>query len=157
RPIRFPRSPLLVHPTPPTGYAAEPDEPVFGETIRLVKGLDQPEVTAGDWLRFRLVWQADQAVGTDLTVFTQLLGPDGQVWGQRDNQPQGGRYSLSWWQPGQPVADDYAFQVSPDAPPGTYRLIAGWYDPTTLTRLPTAAGQDFVEIGTVQIKGAEKY
>lgn len=155
---QIPPLPLLVHPTPPTGYAAEPDGPVFGETIRLVgKGLNQPEVAAGDWLRFRLLWQVDQAVETDLTVFTQLLGLDGQVWGQRDNQPQGGRYSLSWWQPGQPVADDYAFQVSPDAPPGTYRLIAGWYDPATLTRLPTTAGQDFLEIGTVQIKGAEKY
>ncbi|MBE7470273.1 MAG: hypothetical protein DPW09_13145 [Anaerolineae bacterium] len=152
---QIPPLPLVIQPVPPTGYTAEPDGATFGETIRLVgKQLSQSQVAAGDWLRFSLIWQADHTVETDLTVFTQLLGPDGQVWGQRDNQPKGGWYSLSWWSPGQPVADDYAFQVSPDAPPGTYRLIAGWYNPATLTRLSTATGQDFVEIGTVEIKEA---
>jgi hypothetical protein len=150
---QIPPLPLVIHSAPAMGYTAEPDGAVFGEALRLVgKQLNQSQVAAGDWLRFRLIWQTEQAVETDLTVFTQLLGRDGQVWGQRDNQPKGGWYSLSWWPPGQPVADDYAFQVSPDAPPGTYRLIAGWYNPATLIRLSTETGQDFVEIGTVEIK-----
>ena len=107
-------------------------------------------------LRFALVWQPEQAVDTDLTVFTQLLGPDGQVWGQQDNQPKGGWYGTSLWNPNRPVTDDYAFQIPLDAPSGSYRLIAGLYDPVTLERIPvqTGSGQpgDFVEVGPVQIR-----
>jgi hypothetical protein len=154
---QIPPLPLVIHPEPAAWPVAEPAQALFGGTIWLVgQQLSQAQVAAGDWLRFTLIWQTEQPAETDLTVFTQLLGPDGQVWGQRDNQPKGGWYSLSMWQPGQPIADDYAFQVSPDTPPGTYRLIAGWYNPATLTRLPAETGQDFVEIGTVEIKEAEK-
>jgi hypothetical protein len=113
-------------------------------------------VAAGDWLRFSLFWQADQPLETDLTVFTQLLGPDGQVWGQWDNQPKGGWYSTSLWLPGRPLADDYAFQIDPAAPAGNYRLIAGLYDPATGQRLAVTAGpgqgNDFIEVATLNVK-----
>ena len=87
-----------------------------------------------------------------MTVFTQLLGPDGQVWGQRDNVPGGGWYPVSLWLPGQPVVDDYAFQIHPDAPPGNYRLIAGLYFSDSQARLATLVGTDFVEVGTVVVE-----
>ena len=110
---------------------------------------------AGAWLRFTLAWQAESPVEADLTVFTQLLGPDGQVWGQWDNQPKGGWYNTTLWPSGRPVLDDYAFQIAANAPPGAYRLIVGLYDSLTLERLPvqatSGAGQDYVEIGTVRI------
>jgi hypothetical protein len=154
---QIPPLPLIIHPAPVTlPEHIEATQPLVGQAIRLRGSqLPQTEVAAGDWLRFTLVWQAEQLLDTDLTVFTQLLGPDGQVWGQHDNQPKGGWYGTSLWLPGKPVTDDYVFQIDPAAPAGEYRLIAGMYDNTTLQRLPvqTAGGAsgDFVEIGTVRV------
>ncbi|MBI1880562.1 MAG: hypothetical protein HYR94_20485, partial [Chloroflexi bacterium] len=154
---QLPTLPLVVQPRPhPTTWQADTDPPLLGGMIRLIGSqLDQTEVVVGDWLRFSLVWQAEQPVETDLTVFTQLIGPDGRVWGQWDNQPKGGWYSTSLWSPNQPVADDYIFQIAAETPPGSYRLIAGMYDSATLERLPvqttSGAGGDFVEVGMVRV------
>jgi hypothetical protein len=151
---QIPPLPVVIHPAPrsPTTNPF-PTPPLFGDTISLLaRELPKQPVAASDWLRFSLVWQAKHPLDTELTVFTQLLGPDGQVWGQRDHQPGGGWYGVSLWRPGQPVVDDYAFQISPDAPPGVYRLIAGLYHPDTLERLPQQNGTDFVEIGTVVVE-----
>jgi hypothetical protein len=154
---QLPPLPLVIQPGPaPAGWQTQVTPPRLDGKIRMVgRQLDQTDVAAGDWLRFTLVWQAEYPLETDLTVFTQLLGPDGHVWGQWDNQPKGGWYSTSLWQPGQPVTDDYAFQIEAQTPPGTYRLIAGMYDSATLERLPvqpaSGAGQDFVDIGSVRV------
>ncbi|MBN1221199.1 MAG: hypothetical protein JXM69_19910 [Anaerolineae bacterium] len=151
---QIPPLPLVIHPQahPLTGEALA-DPPLFGHTIRLLRAkLGQEPVSAGDWLRFSLTWQAEQPPDSELTVFTQLLDPAGQVWGQRDNWPGGGGYHTSLWRPGQPVVDDYAFQIQPNAPPGTYRLIVGLYHSDTQERIPTQSGADFVEIGTVVVE-----
>jgi hypothetical protein len=157
---QIPPLPVVIHPSLlPTTSTKQTSQPVWGQAIRLVGSqLAQTELVAGDWLRFTLAWQADQLLENDLTVFTQLLGPDGQVWGQYDNQPKGGWYRTSLWLPGQPVSDDYAFQIKADAPAGVYRLIAGLYDSATLERLPvqtTAGAADYVELGTVQVSVPE--
>lgn len=157
---QIPPLPVVIHPSRlPATSINQSDQPVWGQAIRLVDSqLAQTEAAPGDWLRFTLSWQADQPLASDLTVFTQLLGPDGQVWGQYDNQPKGGWYNTSLWPPGQPVSDDYAFQIKADAPAGVYRLIAGLYDGTTLERLPVqtpAGAADFVELGTVQVSPPE--
>jgi hypothetical protein len=157
---QIPPLPVVIHPSPlPTTSVNQTDQPVWGQAIRLVGSQwAQIEVAPGDWLRFTLTWQVNQPVKSDLTVFTQLLGPDGQVWGQYDNQPKGGWYSPSLWPPGQPVTDDYAFRIKADAPAGVYRLIAGLYDSATLERLPvqTPGGiADFVELGMVQVSPPE--
>ena len=151
---RIPPLPLVIHPAPTAWPAAQTLEPapIFGEAMTLLGGqVAQDEVAAGDWLRFSLVWRAEQSLDQNLTVFTQLLGPDGRVWGQRDNQPGGGWYGVSLWQPGSPVVDDYAFQIPPDAPPGAYRLIAGLYHSDSLQRLTTPTGADFVDIAGVTV------
>ena len=98
-----------------------------------------------------LRWQVEQPVNTELTVFTQLVGPAGQLWGQYDNRPGGGWYGFPFWLPGRPVTDEYAFQIDPAAPPGTYRLVVGLYHPDTLGRLSTDSGVDFVEVGTMVV------
>ncbi|MBN1991156.1 MAG: hypothetical protein JW953_00520 [Anaerolineae bacterium] len=151
---QIPPLPVVIHPGPHAMAIHElAGPPVFGRAVSLLgHQLTQQQVGAGDWLRFSLVWQAEQSIETELTVFTQLLGPDGQVWGQRDNQPGGGWYSTPLWPPGQPVIDDYAFQIQTGAPPGPYRLVVGLYHRDTQQRLPTQTGADFVEIGTVIVE-----
>lgn len=153
-PDKIPPLPVIIRPQPHPFSGERLAEPaLFGNAITLLGAeLIQPEMSAGDWLRFNLVWQTSQPPGADLTVFTQLIGPDGRVWGQQDNQPGGGWYPTSLWLPHQPVVDAHAFQISPEASSGTYRLIAGLYDSKTQQRIPTQTGQDFVEIGTVIVQ-----
>lgn len=150
--------PLVIHPMPVSAPIPSNSNPsILAESVRLTGSqVNQAEVAAGDWLRFTLFWQTDQPLKTDLTVFTQLLGPDGRVWGQWDNQPKGGWYSTSLWLPGQPVSDDYAFRIDPAAPSGDYRLVAGLYNPATGERLPVTAGpgqgQNFIDVATVKVQ-----
>ena len=108
----------------------------------------QAEVRPGQWLRFSLYWHAQDVVPANFTVFTQLLGPDGQVWGQQDNPPRGGWYPTSLWLPGEVVRDDYAVRLDSAAPTCEYRLIVGMYDTASGQRAGVnsgpGAGGDFV-------------
>ena len=112
----------------------------------------QKQAHPGDWLRFSLIWQAESALPDDFTVFTQLIGPDGKVWGQHDNPPHGGWYPTSLWRPGEWVTDDYAVRLDPAAPPGPYRLIVGMYNPTSGERVAVAGGGDFIEAAQIPVE-----
>ena len=68
-------------------------------------------------------------------MFTQLIGPDGLVWGQQDNQPQAGRYPTTSWNLRDKVVDRYDLELREGAPVGEYRLIVGMYDLKTGQRL----------------------
>jgi hypothetical protein len=151
---QIPPVPVVVQPIVDPGVVerATPLAAAFDNGISLVgTDLASTQVAGGAWLRFTLIWQTERPLDKELTVFTQLIGPDGQVWGQRDNQPGGGWYGTPLWPLGQPVADHYAFQIQAGAPAGSYRLIAGLYDAETLQRIPVQNGGDFVEVATVQI------
>lgn len=150
---QIPPLPVTLHPPAPPFAPVSPPLAVFAGNLQLLDThLARERLAAGDWLRFSLVWQVEAPLEADLTVFTQLLGPDGQVWGQRDNQPGGGWYSTSLWLPGLPVVDDYAFRVPPEAPPGNYHLIVGFYKSETLERVTVESGGDFVEVATIQLE-----
>jgi hypothetical protein len=82
-----------------------------------------------------LYWRAKAVVGNDYTVFVHLVDQGGKLWGQGDSVPVGGMYPTSAWLPGQLVEDRHVIQVDPNAPPGSYRVLVGWYDPDTLERL----------------------
>jgi hypothetical protein len=98
---------------------------------------DQPAIVSpGDTLGVSLYWQADGPTAVPYTVFTHLVGADGQLYGQWDNPPVRGTYPTTDWLPGEQVVDQYEIAVSPAAPPGEYRLLVGLYDPSTSARLP---------------------
>jgi hypothetical protein len=109
----------------------------LGQAIQL-SGYDLPnrQVCPGQSLSLALHWEAAAAPPGDYTVFTQLIGPDGLVWGQQDNQPQQGRYPTTAWAVGDRVVDRYAIPVRQDAPPGVYHLVVGMYNLATRERLP---------------------
>ncbi len=114
--------------------------------------VDAAGVPAGGPLYARLRWRALEAMMHDYTVFVQLIGPDGQVYGQADSWPAQGGRPTSGWRPGEEVIDPHSFYVRPDGPSGDYRVIAGLYLLADMTRLPVidAAGNpvaDFYEIG----------
>jgi hypothetical protein len=112
----------------------------LGNQIELLGyDLSAERLTAGQPLRLTLYWQATERPAADYTVFTQLIGPDGQVWGQQDNQPQAGRYPTTAWPVQDNVVDRYELKLKEGAPPGAYRLLVGMYDLVTGQRLAAIA------------------
>jgi hypothetical protein len=95
-----------------------------------------PTLSAGDTLDLSLYWKADGPTDIPYTVFTHLVGPDGQTYGQWDNPPVRGTYATTAWLPNQSVVDQYEIPISPNAPPGEYELFIGLYDPVTGNRSP---------------------
>ena len=86
-------------------------------------------------LHLTLYWRASALMDVAYTVFTHLLGPDGQIQAQQDDQPQGGAFPTADWFPGDVIADEYTLAFPPDAPPGEYALEVGLYRPETAERL----------------------
>ena len=103
----------------------------------------------GQNINVRLFWQAHTVPATDYTAFVHLVGPDGALVQPVDKPPLQGFLPTSTWYPGQRVFDDFVLTLPADAKPGTYTLQTGFYDPTTVTRLPItqdgkSAGDSFM-------------
>ncbi len=99
-----------------------------------------------------LTWRPAAALAAPYTGFVHLLGPDGQVAAQHDQPPQQGFYPSDRWLPGYPFQDRFTLTLPVDAPPGTYRLVIGWYDPASGARLPLRAGGDAFQEMTVTVE-----
>lgn len=153
---QLPGLPVIIHPQPPTLALETAPLAHFVNGIALVAA-ELPELTLqpGEWLRFALFWRAKTTLKQDVTVFTQLIGPDGRVWGQHDNPPRGGWYPVTLWLPDKVVRDDYALRLDPAAPSGPYQLVIGMYDSRTLQRLdvklPGGAKADHVVLRTYEV------
>ena len=97
-----------------------------------------------------------QSMKEDYTVSVQLVGPDGRLYGQTDSWPVQGTFPTSQWQPRQRVVDSYQVALSPDAPPGAYRVGVVVYLLRTQQRLPIlddagAVVGDVVWIGDLEV------
>jgi len=101
------------------------------------------ELGMGDF-ELTLYWRAKAGVENDYTVFVHLVDQEGELWGQGDGVPMRGMYPTSAWLPGQLIEDKHLVQVSPDVPPGSYRVLVGLYDPATLERLEAAGPEGAV-------------
>jgi hypothetical protein len=108
-------------------------------------------VSAGQRVPLGLKWQALQSMEEDYTVSVQLVGPDGQLRGQTDAWPVQGTLPTSQWQAGQRITDPYEVTLSPDAPPGRYRVGVVVYLLATQARLSVvdASGQALGDIAWV--------
>jgi len=109
----------------------------FGQGIMLA-GYDLPRahLSPGDLMVIRLHWRCTAPVATSYTVFTHLLGPDGERYGQHDSIPLSGEGPTTSWVPGDTIVDEYQIPVAPDAPPGEYVLAVGMYELGAGERLP---------------------
>ncbi len=147
--------PVVIHPQPVVRALGSPLARFSNDVVLVAADLSEVELRPGDWWRFTLFWRGESAVDQELTVFTQLVGPDGRVWGQRDNPPRGGWYPTSLWRPGEVVDDHYALQVDGMALPGDYQLIVGLYDATSGVRMPVlegvGRGSDFVPVAHLTV------
>jgi hypothetical protein len=123
---------------------AQPRPADFGPHIHL-RGFEQISAARREQpVVFRLSWQTRASLDTDYWLFAHLIGPDGQRYAQVDIP-----YRTSTWQPGRYVNTELPLDIPASAPPGSYRLLIGLYDPATAQRLPlsTAAAADLALSG----------
>ena len=136
----------------------------FAGRIRLL-GYDLAAATAhpGESINLRLYWTSGGDVTQRYKAFTHLLGDTFNaaggnfLWGQADNEPAANTRPTTTWRNGEVIVDEYAIPVAPDAPPGTYRIEIGLYDPITGARLPVmgpdgAPVADHVVLTTLEIQ-----
>ncbi|MCS7003172.1 MAG: hypothetical protein NZ518_10030, partial [Dehalococcoidia bacterium] len=102
----------------------------------------------GGSLPVALTWRADRAMNEDYTLTLQLLDASGAMVAQLDRQPVNNTYPTTFWDPGEIVIDRYRLPLGA-VKPGSYQLIAAWYD-RAVRRLPVN-GADALVLGTVTI------
>ena len=89
-------------------------------------------------------WRALASPPKDYTLFAHLVGPDGQLVGQRDGPPGGGAARTSTWAPGEIILDRRTLTRTQETS-GPLRLYIGLYDPANGARLPAFAGGQRVD------------
>jgi 4-amino-4-deoxy-L-arabinose transferase-like glycosyltransferase len=98
--------------------------------------LSSDELRPGDVLTVTLFWERDGSVAEDYTVFVHLVDEENHMSGQHDGPPLMGAYPTSRWTKGLLLPDPHALVISPETPPGKYRLLVGMYHWPSLERLP---------------------
>ncbi|MBN2394020.1 MAG: DUF2723 domain-containing protein [Anaerolineae bacterium] len=129
----------------------------FGNQVTLLDAtLDASALPAGGQLHVDLRWRGLRAWAHNYTVFVQVVGPDGQLYGQADSWPVQGARPTSGWAAGEEIADPYRLYLKENAPPGEYTVIVGWYLLADMSRLPLVDANrqtigDFYRVGSFTI------
>jgi uncharacterized membrane protein len=98
-------------------------------------------LTPGDELAVTLLWRATATVESDFAVFVHLLSDAGQLVGQHDGIPLFGTRPTSSWRRGELLLDRHVLIVGEVEADANVRLVTGFYMPTNVERVPTAAGE----------------
>jgi hypothetical protein len=91
---------------------------------------------AAQQLDLSLYWQTQAPLTTRYKVFAQLLAGDNSLVAQSDSFPAAGQRPTTGWLPGEIIADSHGLTFPTPVTPGTYRLIAGLYNPLNGQRVP---------------------
>lgn len=113
---------------------------------RYVPNQDAAEVT--------LYWLALQPLAENYKAFVHLLGPDGAVLAQHDDDPVGGFTPTTRWQAGEILRDRHTVPLPAGLSPGEYRLVAGLYSVEPLRNLSVSppSADNRVDLGTLSIE-----
>ncbi|MGQ9466647.1 MAG: hypothetical protein ACUVSG_03230 [Anaerolineae bacterium] len=110
----------------------------FGDILHLCGyAVSTHTARAGEEISVTFYWEIPRPLDRGANSFVHLIGPTVHpatgtpLWGQEDKQ-----MGINWWRPGGLYRDIYTFRVDPDAPPGTYWLEVGWWDPESQQRYP---------------------
>jgi hypothetical protein len=138
----------LAHYAPETidlSYAGKRSGAPLAETATTFGDVAAMELIAGEReggglslsLRWRLSQNTDNA---NLTVFTHLYGPDGQLVAQADGDLLLGLAPFWLWEGGTVLEERRYLTWQPPLPGGPYRVGVGVYDRASGERLPAVAG-----------------
>jgi hypothetical protein len=102
--------------------------------------LDDTWLQPGGALVVTLYWRAIDSVHLPFKVFVHLSGGQAllraePLVAQGDGFPACGLAQMPFWQIGELVADRHVVYLPPDAPPGSYGLEIGIYEPQTGLRM----------------------
>jgi serine/threonine-protein kinase len=86
--------------------------------------LQQRSLRAGEIFGITLRWEAARNVDRRYAVFVHLIGPDGNLVGQDDRQPN---LPTDEWFEGIDVVDPHQMTVPSEAPTGLYQIRTGMY------------------------------
>lgn len=140
---------------PPTEMPLEPVDYHWSPGMAIHEvGVTPRRVQAGDPVWVELHCSAMHKIKGRYDIFVQFLSPEGGYVNGTDGPPQFGAAMTDWWQPGESVIDRRAFWIPADAPPGTYRVIAGFY--INGERVPAFNAREemigtHIELATVQV------
>jgi hypothetical protein len=144
----------LVVPPPPAAAPPRALEVRFGPAI-VLQGIGLAASFARDGasaapLAVTLYWSADRPPERAYTLFLHLVDAGGRLVAQQDGEPLAGRYPTWAWQVGATFVDPHTLALGPLAP-GTYRLVAGLYEPASGARLTLGDGADLVTLATMEV------
>ncbi|MFN2279106.1 MAG: glycosyltransferase family 39 protein [Candidatus Promineifilaceae bacterium] len=111
-------------------------------------------VSPGDTITATLTYRVLADIDADYTAFVHVVDDGGgtRLVGQVDSEPCGGALRTSTWRRGDTIRDTVEIRISEDAPPGTYRLMPGFYNWPDTT--PLAQTKETVDLlPTVQVRG----
>ncbi len=118
--------------------------------------LEQRLYQPGEIVPLTLAWRQNAPPTRRYSVFVHIADPNGAIYGQQDREPAP---PTDQWQPGDQHLDLYGPVIKPNTPPGRYRVLVGWYDFTSMNRVPlavessTSAATDFAVLGEIEVVG----
>lgn len=118
--------------TPLAGDFGEP--PLF-----VLRGYDLAEgaFSPGDALPLTLYWRSlVDAPPVNYDVFVHVVQDGQQPLAQADGPPLAGFRPTASWRQGEVFVDERTLTIPQNAPPGSYQLLVGFYNPDTGQRLP---------------------
>ncbi len=121
--------------------------------------IDRITVQQGDSFTFQYYWRADAPLDTTYQVYNHLVPQnDRDIITQIDNPPHPTtkRGTQDWDDPTETIISrPFTMAIPDDTPPGTYRLLTGFYSPDTWQRLVTPDGEDYLFVTEITVTEAE--
>jgi uncharacterized membrane protein len=114
------------------------------------------EVEAGTMLPIWLAWTAHHPLDRRVTFTLHLVDDIGEHIAQVDQEMGGGRFPVTlWhvWMDTPTLADEFQLPISPELPPGRYRLLAGAYESDSVTPLLRPDQDTWFELATIKVPG----
>lgn len=119
----------------------------LGAGAIILDGYRHPAVVRpGATLPLALFWRATRPLPADYVVYIHLVDAAGNKVAQRDLAPLEGRRPTSNWPVDEVIRDDQDLSIPATVTPGSYRLLAGMYDGTTLAAINDTGPIDLGEV-----------
>ena len=129
------------------GDLPNPTSMIFGNRIELLgyqtehdDGSPVESLRPGDRLAVTFYWRKIGPIDRDYSLFVQLLGPQGEPFGQVDTYPGEGTYPTTRWKDGEVIVDRVRVDVLDGPVPIIVQPTFGFYRLDTMERLPVVRG-----------------
>jgi len=129
--------------------------PALGPIHLVGYDIDQTEIPPTGSVTFTLYWRSDAPTGVPYAVFNHLVGDDGQMIGQIDNDPMFNvrRPTTTWDDPDETlISGNFTLTINKlNINPGKYHLVSGFYRRDTGERLLSVDRKDSVLVQDITV------